>query len=181
MIMVMSAINQSLIESGLRLNVSIIMESGQISSSHHIACALGFGASAVYPICAEMRGQEKFSNEPLEAFKKFIKAAEKSLMKIMGKVGLCTVESYSGGEFFEPNYLNTSDSTIKKYFPNMISPVGGVGFSVIAKSTADWHMRSKIIKQENDIPMLGLFKERAEGAGHSFGISAVRGLSLIHI
>ena len=175
MIMVMSAINQSLIESGLRLNVSIIMESGQISSSHHIACALGFGASAVYPICAEMRGQEKFSNEPLEAFKKFIKAAEKSLMKIMGKVGLCTVESYSGGEFFEPNYLNTSDSTIKKYFPNMISPVGGVGFSVIAKSTADWHMRSKIIKQENDIPMLGLFKERAEGAGHSFGISAVRG------
>ncbi|MEM7005437.1 MAG: glutamate synthase central domain-containing protein, partial [Pseudomonadota bacterium] len=44
MTIIVSAINQRLIEEGLRLKVSLIVESGQISSSHHIACALGFGA-----------------------------------------------------------------------------------------------------------------------------------------
>ena len=51
-------------------------------------------------------------------------------MKTMGKVGFCTVESYSGGEFFEPNFLDTSDPILNKYFPNMDSPVGGVDFLI---------------------------------------------------
>ena len=57
----------------------------------------------------------------------------------------------------------------------MKSPVGGVGFNVIAQSVADWHQRSLTISQEAEIPILGLFKERGEGAGHSYGTAAVRG------
>ena len=95
-------------------------------------------------------------------------------MKTMGKVGLCTVESYSGGEFFEPNFLNTNDPVFRRYFPNMKSPVGGVGFTEIAQAAADWHERALACEAEGDIPMLGLFKERAEGAGHSYGVTAVR-------
>ena len=174
LILIVSAINQSLINEGLRFNVSIIVESGQICSSHHVACTLGFGAAAIYPLCVEMRIKEKYSQNEILAYNKFIKASEKSLMKIMGKVGLCTVESYSGGEFFEPNYLDTSDPSLKKYFPNMFSPVGGVRFKTIAQSSLDWHLRSKIVNNEKDIPILGLFKERSEGAGHSYGITAVR-------
>ena len=174
LIMMVSAINQSLIQNGLRFNVSIVVESGQICSSHHIACALGFGASAIYPISVELRIEEKFSENKDLAYSKFVKASEKALMKTMGKIGLCTVESYSGGEFFEPNYMNTSDQTLRKYFPNMFSPVGGVGFKSIWQSTCEWHKRSKITKDEKNIPMLGLFKERSEGAGHTYGITAVR-------
>ncbi len=170
-----SAINQRLIEEGLRLRISIIVESGHIISSHHVACALGFGASAVYPMAFRMRAEEKFTDDPAEAYYRFAKAAEKSLMKIMGKVGLCTVESYSGGEFFEPNFLNTDDPVLKRYFPNMKSTVGGAGFATIAKSAADWHKRACEVETANDIPILGLFKERAEGAGHSYGTTAVRG------
>jgi len=170
-----SAINQRLIEEGLRLRVSIIVESGHIISSHHIACVLGFGASAVYPMAFRMRAEEKFTDSPKLAYKNFMKAAEKSLMKIMGKVGLCTVESYSGGEFFEPNFLNTDDPVLKRYFPNMKSTVGGAGFATIAKSAADWHKRALEVESANDIPILGLFKERTEGAGHSYGTAAVRG------
>ncbi|MEM6412786.1 MAG: glutamate synthase-related protein, partial [Pseudomonadota bacterium] len=175
MTIIVSAINQRLIEEGLRLKVSLIVESGQISSSHHIACALGFGASAIYPLAVRMRAEGKFGKEAREAFGKFKKAAEKSLMKTMGKVGLCTVESYSGGEFFEPNFLDTNDPVFAKYLPNMHSPVGGVQFCTIAQSVADWHERALTVKEEADIPMLGLFKERAEGAGHSYGVTAVRG------
>ncbi|WP_342032990.1 glutamate synthase-related protein [Agrobacterium pusense] len=175
MIMVVSAINQRLIEEGLRLRVSLIVESGQFSSSHHIAAGLGFGASAVYPLAVQFRAEEKFGSEADKAFKRFAKAAEKSLMKTMGKVGLCTAESYIGGEFFEPNFLDTEDDVLKRYFPNVKTPVGGVSFAVIAQAVADWHRKALSVKGESDIPLLGLFKERAEGAGHSYGTTAVRG------
>jgi glutamate synthase (NADPH/NADH) large chain len=170
-----SAVNQRLIEEGLRLRVSLIAESGQISSSHHIAVALGFGASAVYPLAVQLRAEEKYGPDADKAFKRFAKAAEKALLKTMGKVGLCTVESYIGGEFFEPNFLDTNDPVLRRYFPNMKTPVGGVGFTVIAQAACDWHAKAGMIRGEDDIPLLGLFKERAEGAGHSFGMAAVRG------
>ncbi|MEM6620356.1 MAG: glutamate synthase-related protein, partial [Pseudomonadota bacterium] len=175
MTLAVSAINQRLIEEGLRFKVSLVVESGQICSSHHIACALGFGGAAVYPLAVRLRAEVLFGEGATEAYYKFQKAAEKALMKTMGKVGLCTVESYSGGEFFEPNFLDTDDPVLAKYLPNMKTPVGGVGFPVIAKSVADWHERALAVTDEKDIPILGLFKERSEGAGHSYGTTAVRG------
>lgn len=179
---VMSAINQRLIEEGLRLRVSVIAESGQLVSSHHIATVLGFGASAVYPLGVQMRAEEKFGSSTEDggasiaaAYRHFAKAAEKSLMKTMGRVGLCTVESYIGGEFFEPNYLDTGEPVLRRYFPNVVSPVGGVGFATLADTVAEWHTRALAVDGEKDVPLLGLFKERAEGAGHSYGTTAVRG------
>ena len=178
MTIVVSAINQRLIEEGLRLRVSVIVESGQVCSSHHVATVLGFGASAVYSLGVQMRAEEKFGpgdEQVAAAFKRFAKAAEKSLMKTMGRVGLCTVESYIGGEFFEPSYLDTAGPVLRKYFPNVISVVGGVGFRTLADTSADWHARALEVTGEKDVPLLGLFKERAEGAGHSYGTTAVRG------
>ncbi len=175
LIIVVSAVNQRLIAEGLRLRVSLIAESGQIASSHHVATALGFGAAAVYPLGVQFRAEEKHGANADKAFKRFAKAAEKSLMKTMGKVGLCTAESYIGGEFFEPNFLDTNDPVLARWFPNMRTPVGGVTFAVIAQAVADWHGKALVVRGETDIPMLGLFKERAEGAGHSFGTTAVRG------
>ncbi|MEO1795512.1 MAG: glutamate synthase-related protein [Pseudomonadota bacterium] len=176
MTLAVSAINQRLIEEGLRFKVSLVVESGQLSSSHHVCCALGFGASAVYPLAVRLRAEELFGQEKAYThFAKFQKACEKALMKTMGKVGLCTVESYSGGEFFEPNFLDTNDPVFARYFPNMKTPVGGVRFDRVAQSVADWHQRALTVESDADIPILGLFKERAEGAGHSYGTTAVRG------
>jgi len=175
MILAVAAINQKLIAEGRGLSVSLVVESGQISSSHHIAAALGFGASAVYPLGVQFRAEEKFGGDADKAFKRFAKAAEKALMKTMGKVGLCTVESYIGGEFFEPNFLDTNDPVLKRWLPNVRTPVGGVGFRAIAQTTTEWHVKARSVTGEADIPLLGLFKERAEGAGHSYGTTAVRG------
>ncbi|MCB5185744.1 glutamate synthase large subunit [Methylobacillus gramineus] len=175
LLVVVSAINQRLIDEGLRLDVSLVAESGQVVSSHHIAAALGFGASAVYPLGVQIRAEEKYAADADKAFKRYAKAAEKALMKTMGKVGLCTVESYIGGEFFEPNFLNTNDRVLKKYFPNLKNTVGGADFAVIAQMVVDWHQRALIVTDENSVPLLGLFKERSEGAGHSYGTIAVRG------
>ena len=178
MTIVVSAVNQRLIEQGLRRRVSVIVESGQVCSSHHVATVLGFGASAVYSLGVQMRAEEKFGPDDdsvTAAFKRFKKAAEKALMKTMGRVGLCTVESYIGGEFFEPSYLDTNGPVLDKYFPNVISVVGGVGFRTLSDTSAEWHGRALEVGDEKDLPLLGLFKERAEGAGHSYGTTAVRG------
>ncbi|MET9967965.1 glutamate synthase-related protein, partial [Streptomyces sp. NPDC006356] len=183
-ILAVAAVNQRLIETGLRLRVSVVAESGQLASSHHVATALGFGASAVYSLSARLRAEEKYPSAPAPAghitetdlaLARFRKAAEKSLAKTMGRVGLCTAESYIGGEFFEPNYLDTRDDVLARIFPHMEAPVGGVGFARIAQAATEWHERARTVGTEQQIPLLGLFKERSDGAGHSFGVSAVRG------
>ncbi|WP_431031415.1 glutamate synthase-related protein [Plantibacter sp. RU18] len=175
LILVIAAVNQRLIDDGLRLRVSLVVDSGQLPSSHHVASALGFGASAVHPLAVRLRAQQKHPDDVDAACKRFADAAEKALLKTMGRVGLCTVESYIGGEFFEPNYLDTSDPVLARAFPHLRAPVGGVGFAGIARTASAWHRRAVSTASEADVPLLGLFKERAEGAGHSYGTTTVRG------
>src|SRR5690606_28036011 len=128
MVLTVAAVNQRLLDEGLRPRVSVIVESGQLFSSHHVAPTLAFGAAAVYALTIQMRAEEKCRDDPAAAPLQVRKAADKSLMKTMGRVRLCTVEAYIGGASFEPRYLDTSDGVLARGFPNVESPVGGVGF-----------------------------------------------------
>lgn len=174
-LLMIAAANQHLVQQGLRFNSSLIAETGQAVSPHDVATILGFGASA---ICALSVHERVISHYPLAEQQKildrFQKGTEKSLMKTMGKFGLCTVESYIGGEFFESNYLDTDEPNTSRYFPNIHASVGGVRYADIAASASEWHHKALSIKEEKDIPFLGLFKERQDGAGHSYGNTAVR-------
>ena len=172
-LLVVAAANQRLVNKGIRFNSSLIAETGQSTSSHDVATILGFGASAICPLTVHTRALE-LGGDVQKSLDKYSKAIGKSLMKIMGKFGLCTAESYIGGEFFEANYINTDCPRIKPHFPNITSPVGGAAFDAIAASAAEWHFKSFGIETEGDIPHLGLFKERNDGAGHSYGLVAVR-------
>ncbi|MCF6439767.1 glutamate synthase-related protein [Pseudoalteromonas luteoviolacea] len=175
-LLAVATINQKLIAEGLRFNTSLVCHTGQAASTHDLACLLGFGASAVCPITVYNRAVELFENEQavLDALARYQKAAEKALMKTMGKFGLCTVESYIGGEFFEANFIDTHDPLLKAIFPNIHSPVGGARFKDLVESAVSWHKKVFEVQAEDQIPVLGLFKERAQGAGHSFGTTAVR-------
>ena len=174
-ILSIAAANQHLIRKGLRFNSSLIAETGQAASTHDVATILGFGASAICPLSIHNRVlSHYFVAEQQTALDNFQKAVEKSLLKVMGKFGLCTVESYIGGEFFESNFLDTEEPKLKSYFPNIHSVVGGARFTDIAASATEWHRKALAVNEEKDIPFLGLFKERQGGAGHSFGNLAVR-------
>jgi len=174
-LLLISAANQHLVKEGLRFNSSLISETGQAVSAHDVATALGFGASAICPISVHNRVISQYSEDKQQnALDSYQKAVEKSLMKTMGKFGLCTAESYIGGEFFESNYIDTDEPLLKTYFPNIHSSVGGVRFADIAASSSEWHHKALAVNEENDIPFLGLFKERNEGAGHTFGNTSVR-------
>ncbi|MDD5411303.1 MAG: glutamate synthase-related protein, partial [Methylobacter sp.] len=174
-LLMIAAANQHLVKQGLRFNSSLIAETGQAASPHDIATILGFGASAICPISVHNRVISHYSVEQQQKIlDTYQKAAEKSLMKTMGKFGLCTAESYIGGEFFESNYLDTDEPKLSAYFPNIHASVGGVRYADIAASAAEWHQKALAVREEKDIPFLGLFKERQYGAGHSYGNTAVR-------
>ncbi|MDK9758902.1 glutamate synthase large subunit, partial [Vibrio sp. D173a] len=149
-ILVATAVNQRLIKRGLRFDASVIYQTGQAASSHDIARLLGFGISAVCPISVYHRAKTLCNNQSIEqGLKNFQKACEKSLMKTMGKFGLCTVESYIGGEFFESNFLDTDSEQLNSFFPNISSPVGGAQFDDLAWSSAKWHFKALAINEEN--------------------------------
>lgn len=175
-LLMIAAANQHLVTLGLRFNSSIIAETGQAASPHDIATLLGFGASAICPVSIHNRVITHYDSEQAQqnALNNFQKGVAKSLMKTMGKFGLCTAESYIGGEFFESNYLDTEEPRLQPYFPNIHSSVGGVRYADIAASATEWHHKALTVEQEADIPFLGLFKERQDGAGHTFGNTAVR-------
>jgi glutamate synthase (NADPH/NADH) large chain len=168
-LLMIAAANQHLVDLGLRFNSSLIMETGQAVSPHDVATILGFGASAICPISVHNRVVSLFDSQQDQqhALDNFQKGVAKSLMKTMGKFGLCTAESYIGGEFFEANFLDTNEPRLKSYFPNINSIVGGVRYADIAASATEWHHKALSVTGETDIPFLGLFKERQDGAGHT--------------
>ncbi len=178
-VLVVAAANQRLIKTGLRFNSTLVFLTGQACSTHDIAVLLGFGAAAVCPLTVYNRAMELSDSfeKAAQSLNNFQKAVEKALMKTMGKFGLCTAESYICGEFFEASFIDTLDETLKNIFPNIHSPLGGVGFGEIARSAANWHKAMLEINEEKEIPLLGLFKERSAGAGHSFGNVSVRGFT----
>jgi glutamate synthase (NADPH/NADH) large chain len=174
-LLMIAAANQHLVKEGLRFNSSLIAETGQAASPHDIATILGFGCSAICPVSVYNRVISHYpAAQQQKILDKYQKGAEKSLMKTMGKFGLCTVESYIGGEFFESNYLDTDEPRLSPYFPNIHASVGGVRYADIAASASEWHQKALAVREEKDIPFLGLFKERQDGAGHSYGNTAVR-------
>ena len=174
-LLMVAAANQHLVQQGLRFNSSLIAETGQAVSPHDVATLLGFGASAICPLSVHTRVVTQYpACDHQKILNQFQKGIEKSLMKTMGKFGLCTVESYIGGEFFESNYLDTDEPKLSPYFPNIHSSVGGVRYADIAASVKNWHQKALRVQDEKDIPFLGLFKERQDGAGHSYGNIAVR-------
>ncbi|WP_305908348.1 glutamate synthase-related protein [Methylomarinum sp. Ch1-1] len=174
-LLMVAAANQHMVNKGIRFNSSLILETGQAASPHDVATILGFGASAICPLSVHNRVITEFNGEQHQKIlDNFQKGIAKSLMKTMGKFGLCTVESYIGGEIFESNYLDTNEPKLNPYFPNINAPVGGAHYADIAASATEWHHKALTVKDEGDIPFLGLFKERQDGAGHTFGNTAVR-------
>src|SRR5438105_11467112 len=66
-----------------------------------------------------------------EACKNYAKAAVKGVLKVISKMGISTIQSYSGAQIFEAIGLN--DDVINTYFCWTPSRIGGVGLETIAK------------------------------------------------
>ncbi|MFN3397175.1 MAG: glutamate synthase large subunit, partial [Sulfurimicrobium sp.] len=126
------AVHHALIDAGLRCNSNIIVDTGSARDPHHIACLVGYGATAVFPYIAyqainEMIRDGEIKGSTLnEALYKYRKGINKGLLKILSKMGISTVASYRGSQLFEA--VGLGEEVIALCLPGTVSRIKGAGF-----------------------------------------------------
>ncbi len=106
-----------------------------------MALLIGFGAAAVNPYLALDSIDDMISEgllegvSPRQARRNYIKAACKGVLKVMSKMGISTVASYTGAQVFEA--IGLDGALIDEYFTGTVGRIGGVGLSVLAAEVAD--------------------------------------------
>ncbi len=178
------AVHHHLIREKTRTRVGLIVESGDARECHHIALLVGYGAAAVCPYLAietvrEMaaRGELGAASERTitadRAEKNLIKALGKGLLKIMSKMGVSTVASYTGAQIFEA--IGLGDDVIGTCFTGTASRLSGVGFDVLAAEAA---RRAGVAAggaglNHRRLPIGGEYQWRREGEPHLFNPETV--------
>ncbi|OAB46265.1 glutamate synthase large subunit [Paenibacillus glacialis] len=173
-LLAVSCLHHHLIRQGTRTMVSILLESGEPREVHHYALLLGYGVSAVNPYLAfesldDMIGQGMLRGISHEkAVKNYIKAATKSVVKVLSKMGISTIQSYRGAQIFEAVGLNSE--FVDKYFTRTPSRIEGIGLEEVAKETLIHHNRAFTDKDGNDkeLDSGGEYQWRKDGEEHLF-------------
>ena len=111
-----------------------------------MALLLGYGAAAINPYLAfdtitELVGDGTLrALTPRQATRNYIKACGKGVLKIMSKMGISTVASYTGAQVFEA--IGLSDDVVERYFTGTVSRIGGIGLDEIAREVLTRHGRA---------------------------------------
>jgi glutamate synthase (NADPH/NADH) large chain len=171
------AVHHHLVREKTRTRVGLVVEAGDVREVHHVALLVGYGAAAVNPYLA-MESVEDLARrqvhivdvEPEQAVRNLVKALGKGVLKVMSKMGVSTVASYTGAQIFEA--VGLSEALVDRYFTGTTSKLGGVGLDVIADEVAQRH---RIAYPLNGIPPAhrslnvgGEYQWRREGEPHLF-------------
>ncbi len=130
------AVHHHLIQERTRTKIGLVIETGEARECHHMALLIGYGAGAVNPYLAIETVEDLVDSGALaidkrKAVRNLIKAYGKGVIKVMSKMGVSTVASYTGAQIFEA--LGLSQEVIDSCFTGTTSRLGGVGFDVLAR------------------------------------------------
>ena len=175
-----SGLHHFLINAGLRTRSSLILESGEPRTVHHFALLIGYGVGAINPYLAlesidELVEKGRIPTRDVAAARKnYMKAIVKGVVKTMAKMGISTVQSYSGAQIFEAVGLNSR--FVDSYFPRTPSRIEGVGIDVVAEEVRKRHEAAFPVSGNDVDPGLesgGERKWRHDGEGHLFSPEAI--------
>ena len=171
--LICSAIHTYLTKKSLRTHASLILDSFEPREIHHFACLVGYGVTAICPRLAYEiiyrqinTGAIKISYS--QAVKNYINSNTKGLVKIMGKMGISTIQSYNGAQIFE--VLGLSYDLVSTYFPGTRSAISGIGLKEIEDDLLMRHSDS--LEDENtdvllDKEAIELLQESTEKGEYS--------------
>jgi glutamate synthase (NADPH/NADH) large chain len=175
------AVHHHLIRERTRTRVGLVVEAGDARECHHIALLVGYGAAAVNPYVALESVQDMVRRGVLDtvtakkAGENLIKALGKGLLKIMSKMGVSTVASYTGAQIFEA--VGLGDEIIGTCFTGTTSRLGGVGFDVVATEAGARHARAAPPRgtgpAHRRLETGGDYQWRREGEPHLFNPETV--------
>ncbi|XP_050221729.1 glutamate synthase [NADH], amyloplastic isoform X2 [Mercurialis annua] len=148
-LLAVGAVHHHLVKKLERTRISLIVESAEPREVHHFCTLVGFGADAISPYLAieaiwrlQVDGKippkstgEFHSKE--ELVKKYFKASNYGMMKVLAKMGISTLASYKGAQIFEA--LGLSSEVIEKCFAGTPSRVEGATFEMLARDALHLH------------------------------------------
>ncbi|MGF1538620.1 MAG: glutamate synthase-related protein [Elainellaceae cyanobacterium] len=154
-LLVTGAVHHHLITAGLRMKASLVIDTAQCWSTHHFACLIGYGASAVCPYLAletvrhwwsssKTQGQmekgrmDKISIEQAQA--NYRKGVEAGLLKILSKMGISLLSSYHGAQIFEA--IGIGSDLLQTAFKGTVSRVGGISIADLSREVIAIHERA---------------------------------------
>ncbi|RYP84926.1 glutamate synthase large subunit [Nocardioides guangzhouensis] len=170
------AVHHHLVREKTRTQVGLLVEAGDVREVHHVALLVGYGAAAVNPYLA-MESVEDLAREayyvkvePEKAVANLIKSLGKGVLKVMSKMGVSTVASYTGAQIFEA--VGLSQAVVDRYFTGTTSKLGGVELDTIAEEVARRHAkaypRQGIAPAHRELEIGGEYQWRREGEPHLF-------------
>jgi glutamate synthase (NADPH) large chain len=176
-----SAVHHDLIRKGLRTSVGLVVESGEPREVHQFCTLAGYGAEAINPYLAfetltAMLPDLDEEVSAYEAEKRYIKAVDKGILKVMSKMGISTYQSYCGAQIFDA--IGLSSEFVRKYFTGTATQIEGIGLKQIADETFRRHEAafgpSPVLKTALDVG--GDYALRLRGEAHVWTAETVSNL-----
>jgi glutamate synthase (NADPH) large chain len=176
-----SAIHQHLVRTGQRSQVGLVVETGECREVHHVALLIGYGAAAVNPYLAFETIDDLVAHGAItglaaeKAVANYVKALCKGVLKVMSKMGISTIASYTGAQVFET--FGLSHDLLDEYFTGTPARLGGVGLDVIAREAEARHANAypavPSAKAHRRLEVGGEYQWRREGELHLFNPETV--------
>ncbi|MFN8087796.1 MAG: glutamate synthase large subunit [Mycobacterium sp.] len=180
-LLAVSAIHHHLVRERSRTKVGLIVEAGDAREVHHMAALVGFGAAAINPYMAFESISDMIDRGALKgldrekALQNYIKAAGKGVLKVMSKMGISTLASYTGAQLFQP--IGISQAVLDEYFAGMACPTGGIDLDDIAADVAARHQLAYLDRPDErahrELEVGGEYQWRREGEYHLFNPDTV--------
>jgi glutamate synthase (NADPH/NADH) large chain len=180
-----AAVHHHLIRKGLRGQVGIVVEAGDVWEVHHFACLLAFGATAINPYLALATIRSMKANGTLQTQIEweqlrynYIKAVCDGLLKVFSKMGISTLQSYQGAQIFE--ILGLNQEVVDRYFTGAMSRIQGIGLEEIAREALAKHFFAFSRKDipVNRLPVGGIYQWKRKGEFHLFNPATIHLLQL---
>jgi glutamate synthase (NADPH) large chain len=175
-----AAVHHHLIRRGLRGQVGIVVEAGDVWEVHHFACLLAFGATAINPYLAlasirnmKLNGQLQTQLDWDALRYNYIKAVNDGLLKVFSKMGISTLQSYQGAQILE--ILGLNQEVVDRYFTGATSRIQGIGLDELAKEALVKHYFafSKKTIPNDRLPVGGIYQWKRKGEFHLFNPTTI--------
>ena len=175
------AVHHHLLREKTRTQIGMVVVAGDAREVHHMCLLLGYGVGAINPYLAFETIEDLIAEgmttmtDTRAAIANYIKACDKGVLKVMSKMGISTVSSYTGAQIFEA--VGLSRDVVDRYFTATVSRIGGLGLDEIAQEVALRHAEAypdrPTARAYRALPDGGEYQWRREGEHHLFNPETV--------
>ncbi len=170
-LLAVSGIHHFLINKRKRMQIDIVVETGEAREVHHFALLFGYGASVINPylsfaVVQKLVEKKAIQQDYSKAEENYVKAVNKGLLKVLSKMGISTLRSYRAAQIFEA--VGIHPDVIKKYFEGTVSRIGGIGLTEIAREALIPHSLAFVDPVNEPNAHDGVYNFRNYGEHHAW-------------